>query len=547
MQILDVDGFEVRNGAINRSGAISSSFQFQFVNAGIYRLKASYYSGPNATGTKTGEVSTVVNLCAGGSGGTTATVKTKNSVTPTAIQMFPSSANLTVLQKEQFVATPIAGGFAVFTSPGALTWQLTGVAGDITQDGLLTTTTAGSGFMNARLASPAIQGSAAVDVQPRTTTHAKWTVMVYMNAANDLYSYSDSDVDEMEKVASNPDVRFVVQWKQTKAVFPGSSFDGVRRYLVSPNQTSGVSSTIIQSDLQDNLGNSLDMGNPQTLNDFIAWSKLNYPADRYVLVLWNHGNGWKRSPNADRGRAFSYDDQYGTSIKTWEMQQAMAGQHVDIMAWDCSLMQMLEVAYELPNSADYIAGSEESPPGEGYPYDLVFKGFRDNPDATTATLSKGFVDGPMALTGQNGLYQFRKITQSVLDTTKLSALAASVSTLGDELIANKTALASLIDSIRINAQSYETDSRVYRDLYHICLLFEADGSTPASVKNACADVRAKITAATLWEGHNSLSANSHGIAIDFSSASGFAGYGSDYQRLRFAQDTHWDEYLSVAP
>src|SRR5690606_28366009 len=118
---------------------------------------------------------------------------------------------------------------------------------------------------------------------------------------------------------------------------------------------------LVQNNLQDENGNALDMGNPDTLGDFIKWAKQNYPADRYCLILWNHGNGWKRSAQDEYPtRAFSYDDQYGTSIKTWQTDQMMGGETVDILAWDASLMQMVEVAYEARSHADYIVGSEES-------------------------------------------------------------------------------------------------------------------------------------------------------------------------------------------
>ena len=35
---------------------------------------------------------------------------------------------------------------------------------------------------------------------------AKWTILVYMNAANDLAAFAQGDLDEMERVAQNPKV-----------------------------------------------------------------------------------------------------------------------------------------------------------------------------------------------------------------------------------------------------------------------------------------------------------------------------------------------------
>lgn len=50
-----------------------------------------------------------------------------------------------------------------------------------------------------------------------------------------------------------------------------------------------------------------------------------------------------------------------TSIQTWDVGTALGSEHFDIIAWDLSLMQMVEVAYELRNNADYVVGSEERP------------------------------------------------------------------------------------------------------------------------------------------------------------------------------------------
>ena len=52
-----------------------------------------------------------------------------------------------------------------------------------------------------------------------TVTTTKWPVLVYINAANDLYQFSDLNMNQMEQVAGNNQVRFVVQWKQSTDLF----------------------------------------------------------------------------------------------------------------------------------------------------------------------------------------------------------------------------------------------------------------------------------------------------------------------------------------
>ncbi len=539
LQIVDSDGNVVRTDAINRSSAARSTLNIAGVVPGVYELRATLWDAANAAGAELGVVSQVVDLC-----GKTAFVRTTADQPASAIRLSPGSIGLLQQRTRRFIATPLSvNGYSVFVPAGDITWSVIGGVGTITQSGAFTASTVGTGAVQASL--PALAAQAQVVVSQFIVTQTKWTILVYINAANDLAPFSDLNVNQMETVAGNPDVRFVLQWKQSRAVTPGSSFDGVRRYLVTPDSTGTIVSQVVQSDLVDGQGRALDMGRPETLNDFIVWGKTFYPADRYILILWNHGNGWRRTLEQDRaGRAFSYDDETGSSIQMWEVDAALAGQHFDIIAWDASLMQMLESGYELRSYADYMVGSQESPPAEGYPYDLVFAPFRDGPDATTAALTKAFVDGMLA----NPIYVNRKITQSSIDTAQLAALKDSVSAFAQTLIDNQAGMVTQIQNVRANAKSYSpTSQRVFRDLAHVCELFEAEPGVPAAVVAAAADVRAKIAAAVVWEGHNTNSLNSNGLAIDFSPASTFVNSRTDYIRLKLAIDSLWDEWLSVAP
>ncbi|MEQ1935220.1 MAG: clostripain-related cysteine peptidase, partial [Fimbriimonadaceae bacterium] len=432
-----------------------------------------------------------------------------------------------------------ADGSATFAQSNQFTWSLLGGVGTISQQGRFLSSSAGNGTVRATHTPTSTLGSATIQVTPASITKGKWTIFVFLNAANDLNSFSPLNVNQMETAAGNPDVRYVLQWKQSTTRFPNSSFDGTRRYLVSPDTTAAIASELVQD-----MGSGVDMGKPQTLKDFLDWAKTYYPADHYGVIIWNHGNGWRRKPEKQT-RAVSYDDETGNAIQIWELQAGMAGHHFDFIAWDSSLMQMQEVAYEVRDKADFIVGSEESPPAEGYRYDALFSVFRDNPNGTPRDLTKAFVDTTLGYGGYAG----RKITQSVLDPTKLPALATATNTLAQQLLANGPALSSIIPSIRLSAQSYSQQStppRYYRDLVDVCLKLESQTAIPG-VLNACVAVRNAVSQAIVWEGHNSSSAGSRGISIDFTPGNVFLSSATDYGRMKFANDTLWDDWLITAP
>lgn len=527
---------------VNKSSSVNTA-SFSGIPTGIYLVTAELNNAANFGGTTTGTSQIILTI----NGITSFTTKVGDVATTTNVT--PISATFTVQQSQQFALTAYnSSSQAVFTLPGSTTWSTTGGVATVNSEGIALGTNAGPGSVLGTYVPLAHTDAATITVTPFVTTHTKWTVLVYLNAANDLDPFGDLNVNQMEQVAGGPNVRFVVQWKQ--AVIPGESdtpsFVGTRRYLLKHDtDPSHINSTLVQD-----MGAGVDMGNWQTLHDFIVWGQTFYPSDRTVLVVWNHGNGWHRGINTDATRGVSYDDDMGTSIQTWELNQAMGTSHLDILAWDASLMQMLEVDNEIRDKATLIVGSEESPPGAGYPYNTIFQHFDSTPDATTLTLAKAFVDETLLAYDSTN-----KITQSVIEGDKLSGLSTAVDGLGQALIAqaqlNPTDFALYVQTARLNAQEYsQSSSRTYRDL--IGLTNELDKTVgtytpPSSITNADAAVRTAAAAAILYQGHNTASPGSKGLSIDFSPQSRFVNYSSDYALLKLAQDTHWDEWLSQAP
>ncbi len=536
-----VNGRSMRVSLLDSAGALvgatallnenpDGSSQAMEAAPGTYRLLAELYSQLDLGGTKVGQIETLIEL----SGATR--VRTSVGTPLASLRVTPSSAEVEAQFSRQFYAAGFdAAGRLAFTEPGSVAWTVLGTGATVGDDGRCIGEIPGTYTIRATHAASATQAAATLTVKPFSTKRTKWTVMVFLNAANDLYRFSTLNVNQMESVAQNPDVRFVLQWKQSATRFPGSTFDGTRRYLVKPDTSSAIASQMMQD-----MG-AVDMGRPETMQSFIRWCKTYFPADRYALVVWNHGNGWRRS--AELGRAVSYDDETGNAIQIWELQQAMGGEHVDIFAWDASLMQMVEVAAEVADHARYVVGSEESPPGEGYPYDRIFSVFRDNPDAATGTLSKAFVDGMLAVPE----YASRKITQSVVDTSRLQPLLTALDHLAGVLIANRDLLATDIPLVRSQTQAYsQTFARYFRDIGDLCVNLENQSSIE-EVRTAAATVRARLAEAILWEGHNAFSPRSNGLSIDFSPASTFESESGNYALMRFAQQTRWDEWLRQAP
>lgn len=540
LQVLDVNGIVQTSAVITQSTGNVQTTSLAALPPGSYHLLAQLYSGQNLTGTLVGQIDQAINL----------NVNLSESIAvgaaPVRIVVTPTNAKIQVQQSQQFYANGIDQlQRIVYLTPASFTWSALGSVATVDVNGIAVGTSPGSGSIQAQYTKSGQLGAATITVAPTTVTTSKWTVMVYLNAANDLDSFAVPNFVQMQHIAQSSNVRLVVQFKQ--AFIAGESenpsFIGTRRYLVTPDT---VSSTVTSKLVQD-LGTGIDMGSPTTLNGFIKWTQKYYPAQRYCLVVWNHGNGWRsRALGNYIRRGVSYDDDTGNHIDTWQLRAALnVGTPLDILAWDASLMQMEEVASELKPVGKIVVGSEESPPGSGYPYDLIFAKFRDNPDLDTPTLARSFVDGMISYYTTSGTH----ITQSVLDVSKLSALDIAIDGLGTALIANKSSLTTIVPSVRSQAQAYPPADpvRIYRDLYDVCRLLKSSTGIPPAVTSAATNVQSAITSAVLYEGHSTDSPGSHGVAIDFSDSGSFLPVSTDYAKLNLAMTTHWDEWLSVAP
>ena len=112
---------------------------------------------------------------------------------------------------------------------------------------------------------------------PASNRPAKWTFLVYMAGDNNLDGAALRDIAEMARAGSTKDVNILVQLDRIEDNL-------TRRFRIT--QGGGFKKDCIES-----FGDT-NTGDPQILYEFVKWAVDNYPADRYALILWNHGSGW---------------------------------------------------------------------------------------------------------------------------------------------------------------------------------------------------------------------------------------------------------------
>ena len=241
--------------------------------------------------------------------------------------------------------------------------------------GLSIQATRGSGTLD--LKRPSLTGSRPKDIEPNT-----WTVFVYL-CGSDLESNggaATADLGEMVGASGSSDVRFVVetggakQWR--------SNVDGKKlsRYVIQDGSITEVDSV-----------KAADMGEANTLSDFLTWGLKNYPAEHMGAILWNHGGG------SISGVCFDERNNYD-SLLLRELDLALAQtaltmwQKYDFIGFDACLMSTMETANVLASYADYMIGSEEVEPGTGWEYSSIMEYLAQHPSCDGGELGRALCD-----------------------------------------------------------------------------------------------------------------------------------------------------------
>ena len=116
---------------------------------------------------------------------------------------------------------------------------------------------------------------------------ARWTIMVYMSGDNNLEDYIVKDIEEELGLAgSNANIQIVALADRGPGYDTSrGNWQTTKLYHVTQGIVADAASAVAD-------WGERNFGDPQTLIDFVTWSKTNYPADHYALYFWGHGWNW---------------------------------------------------------------------------------------------------------------------------------------------------------------------------------------------------------------------------------------------------------------
>jgi hypothetical protein len=411
-------------------------------------------------------------------------------------------------------------------------------------------------------------------VQAQEGAAGTWTIMLYQDADDEILEKDIFiDLNEAEVVGSTDQVTIVTQIDRYDGSYSGDgNWDSTKRFLVGQD---GRLEALGSQELVD-LG-EVDMSDKDSLVEFASWAIQNYPAEKYALILSDHGMGWLGGWSDD-------DPVPNGEMAMYRIDQALAeivarngiGQ-LEFVGFDACLMAQIETMSAIAPHARYAVASEEVEPALGWAYAGFLKTLTDNPagltgaDFATAVVDsyitqdfrivddaarQAFVSEVFGYEGTTTAQEVidglgSDITLSAFDLSKMGALNAAFNNF---ILAAANTNQTALSAARSYAQPYTSvfGNEVpasFIDLGHFVALAAAQ-SGDAAVQSAALEVQDALSAVVIAEKHGPNRPGSSGLSIYFP-VSGLYKVTATREDLlysffisRFAAASLWDDFLA---
>ncbi|MDO4531185.1 MAG: clostripain-related cysteine peptidase [Bacillota bacterium] len=250
-----------------------------------------------------------------------------------------------------------------------------------------------------------------------------WSVYWYL-CGSDLetnYGSATADLMEMLEVDLPENVNVVIQTGGAD-VWRNDAMDAskIQRWLYNSEDLY----------LMEELDNA-NMGDAETLYDFLDYANTNYPADNVAVIFWNHGGG--------SVSGVSFDENYGyDSLSLMELYEAFdavwpadaENPALELIGFDTCLMATIDTAAVFQNFAKYMVASEEWEPGNGWNYSGWLGALADAPWMNGEELGVAICDSYYEGCEMYGTEE--QVTLSLTDLTKLTPLLEAYEAFGEE-------------------------------------------------------------------------------------------------------------------
>jgi len=349
------------------------------------------------------------------------------------------------------------------------------------------------------------------------TNEKSWVLMIYLDGDNNLQSVMNNSIQIIENEGYCEDVTIFIQFDSY------DMFQGIKRYNITKDGKENVETIAEKS-----------MGNKTTLIEFVSWCKDRCNADKYCLVLSDHGTGWMNGFLRDD----TNDDKYMAMDELREgliyIRENILHQRIDLLVLDACLMGMNEIYYQVRDTTKVCVASPEL--HRGCPYSWIIDDLYNDPFCDEKKLGEYFVRGYKI--------EYSIISISAYDIEKISTnVTPKLDAFSDVLIENYNSIKDEIKESIDRASSYnginEDGSDYvlhYKDLYGFTFHLSRSVEN-TDIQNKAEDLLSSLRDAKVYP-HANL-----GISIYLPTFNRQYKYNSDYINLDLCKDTSWDDFV----
>lgn len=357
-------------------------------------------------------------------------------------------------------------------------------------------------------------------------TEFKWTILGYFDGnhsqdrAPDGGSYVIKDLQELEQIGSTDDVQVLVMLGSFKT-------DGKCKYYHVKTDSSEV---LLDLD-------TTDMSDPMTLRDFVSYGTQNYSAEHYMLIINDHGRGWK-------GICSDTINGDGSWMSLPELSSALAGFGFDIIWFYTPSMATAEVAYQIKDRAEYMIASQFN----CYPDNIMgstewLPYLTDNPDINVWRFAWKVTEA--IYNAAQEISTAKHVHTVLIHLPKISKVAADISNLGRVLIESTGSFWNEVWDAWEPSHVYKDCDSAFVHLREFAHQIQSQPNLNSAIRDDAQALEASVNAAELEEFmHPDYPATElGGISIylpwnqdDFDP--------TNYDRLDFSE-TNWHSFISV--
>jgi hypothetical protein len=348
--------------------------------------------------------------------------------------------------------------------------------------------------------------------------------MVYISGDNNLEAYVVNDLEnELGAVGSSANIQ-VVALADRSPGYDTSNGDWQTTKLFHVTQGMKADAASAVADWGEK-----NMADPQTVLEFVRWTKTHFPADHYALYFWGHGWNWHPG-------VVMRDDTDGDTMDYEEQKSVIPSLgFLDVVGYDGCNMAAIEIFNLWHGHATAVTSSEEFVGSEGIQYEQVLAKLAANPgmsadEVAIATSQSASADRTWSAVAVDGRFE-----------ALLSAVDEWSVALKNGLATNRKKYDRAFGATRSFWQQ-PMDKDLYDMAYEIDRLVNDPG-----IKSKSQAVMDAVETVVLHERHVNAYRDAHGITIYHISKASEKDSNYMYYRstVDFALQTGWDEFLNA--